>query len=163
MALHKTNFRVAFSLFQNEFDFQDNKPARKSRIHKTGWDSFWNRGKSNPDMAYWALVLSWIPGIAGGQRIRVKRLHDKFTPPETFFYISLPGTISPSKVTAAGKPLPQKFGDTDEQAAKALTEHKDKPGAFYYNNYLKTTYIKIFDASSDLTVEAVFWINNARK
>ena len=126
-------------------------------------DSFWNRGKSNPDMAYWALFLSWTPGIAGGQRIRVKRLHDKFTPPETFYYIGLPGTISPSKVTAAGKALPQKFGDTDELAAKALAEHKDKPGAFYYNNYLKTTYIKIFDTYSDLTVEAVFWINNSRK
>jgi len=68
----------------------------------------------------------------------------------------MPGTISPSKVTAAGKAMPQKFADTDEQAAKALAEHKDKPGAFYYNNYLKTTYIKIFDTYSDLTVEAVF-------
>lgn len=112
-------------------------------------------------MTYWELFLSWITGIAGGQRIRVKRLHDKFTPPETFFYIGLPGTISPSKVKAAGKTLPQKFGDTDEEASKALAEHKDKPGAFYYNNYLKTTYIKIFDTYSDLTVEAVFWINYA--
>lgn len=68
----------------------------------------------------------------------------------------MPGTISPSKVTAAGKNLPQKLGDTDEQAAKALAEHNDKPGAYYYNKFLKTTFIKIFDTLNDITVEAVF-------
>lgn len=68
----------------------------------------------------------------------------------------MPGTISPQYVKAAGKTLEQKFGATDQEAAKALTDSKDTPGAYYYNNFLKTTFIKIFDTSNDITVEVMF-------
>lgn len=95
-------------------------------------------------------------GIAGRQRIRIKRLHDKFKPRETFYYLGMPGTISPTSVKAAGKTVPQKTGNTDEEAAKALVNSTDTPGSFYYNNSLKTTFIKIFDTMSDITVDVVF-------
>ena len=68
----------------------------------------------------------------------------------------MPGTICPSTVRAAGKTLQQKTGLTDEEAAKALENSMETPGGFYYNTFLKTTFIKIFDASSDVTVEAIF-------
>ena len=51
--------------------------------------------------------------------------------------------------------LKQKAG-TDHDAAKALEESQDTLGAYYYNNFLKTTFIKIFDNFSDITVEVVF-------
>lgn len=95
-------------------------------------------------------------GIPGGQKIRINRTYDKFKPPETFYYLSMPGTITPQYVRAAGKALQQKTGASNEEAAKALADSKDTPGAYYYNNYLNTTFIKIFDTSSDITVEVVF-------
>ena len=30
-------------------------------------------------------------GIENGQRVRVKRLHDKYKPPETFYYVAFAG------------------------------------------------------------------------
>ena len=83
-------------------------------------------------------------------------MHDKFKPPETFYYLSMPGTISPSKVMAAGINLPKKLGNTDEEAAKALADSMDSAGAYYYNKFLKTTFIKILDILSDVTVEVTF-------
>ena len=58
---------------------------------------------------------------------------------------------------AAESILKQKTGETDDDAAKALEESQDTPGAYYYNNFLKTTFIKIFDRFSDINVEVVFW------
>ena len=68
----------------------------------------------------------------------------------------MPGTICPSTVRAASKNLPQKTGLTDEEAAKALKKSMDTPGAFYYNKFLRTTFIKIFDMLSDVTVEVIY-------
>ena len=68
----------------------------------------------------------------------------------------MPGTLSPNHVKAAGISLKQKTGATDEEAANALVNSQETPGAYYYNNYLKTTFIKIFDTSNDVTVEVVF-------
>ena len=71
----------------------------------------------------------------------------------------MPGTIPPSKVKVTGlremELLQQKCGITDEEAANALAA-VDEPGAYYYNKFLKTTFIKIFDTSSDITVEVIF-------
>ena len=94
-------------------------------------------------------------GIPGGQRIHIERLYDKFSPRETFFFLSLLGTVPPKYLKAAESTLKQKTG-TDHDAAKALEESQDTPGAYYYNNFLKTTFIKIFDNFSDITVEVVF-------
>ena len=88
--------------------------------------------------------------------MRIKRLYDKFIPHETFFYLSMPGTISPTYVKAEAYFLNQKTGATDEDAATALSNSQDTPGAYYYNTYLKTTFIKIFDNLSDITVEVYF-------
>ena len=66
------------------------------------------------------------------------------------------GTLSPKQVKAAGISLKQKTGATDEDTAKALANSQDTPGAYYYNKFLKTTFLKIFDTSSDITVEVVF-------
>ena len=69
----------------------------------------------------------------------------------------MPGTICPTSVKVAGKTLPKKAGNTDEETAKALVNSTDTPGSFYYNNSLNTTFIKIFDTMNDITVEVVFW------
>lgn len=54
----KTNFRVAFPSVWKRVWYARQEPT--SHIHKEGWapNSFWNRSKRNPDMTYWALVLS---------------------------------------------------------------------------------------------------------
>ena len=86
----------------------------------------------------------------------MKRVHDKFKPPETFYYLGMPGTINPSSVKAMGQFLKEKGGVTDEEAAKSLADSKEKIGSYYYNNYLNTTFIKIFDDLDDVTVEVIF-------
>ena len=94
-------------------------------------------------------------GISGGQRVRVKRVHDKYKPPETFYYVSLLGTTVPTSVKVATIQIPKKTGQSDEEAADALA--KSTVDAFYHNDFLKTTFIKVFDQRADVTIEAVFW------
>lgn len=68
----------------------------------------------------------------------------------------MPGTICPTSVTADSQVLQEINRNTDEEAAKALENSRDAPGAFYYNKFLKTTFIKIYDILSDVTVEVMF-------
>ncbi len=93
-------------------------------------------------------------GIHNGQRVRVKRLHDKYRPPERFYYVAFLGTTPPKSVKVGGIALPAKTEESNDAAAKALAESKFE--AFYYNSFLKTTYIKIFDQKVDMTMEATF-------
>ena len=93
-------------------------------------------------------------GIENGQRVRVKRLHDKYKPPETFYYVALLGTTAPKSVKVGDVALPKKTGESDEAASKALTE--SDVDAYYHNGFLDITYIKIFDKANDITIDATF-------
>ena len=93
-------------------------------------------------------------GIENGQRVRVKRLHDKYKPPETFYYVALLGTTAPKSVNVGKVALPKKTEETDEAASKALTE--SDVDAYYHNGFLDITYIKIFDKANDITIDATF-------
>lgn len=88
-------------------------------------------------------------GIAGGQQIRVKRDpdHDNYNPPAKFYHIALLGTQSPQKVSAAGSILPN-------ISSSALPT--SSINAYAYNSDLKITFIKIFDNTPDITLEAIF-------
>jgi alpha-glucosidase len=92
--------------------------------------------------------------IDNGQTIRVQRLHDNYTPPETYYYIALLGTDPPAQVMTGEVKLNNVIRDTDQLAAEALSE--SPVNAYYYNGALKTLYIKVFDQSPDVTVQATF-------
>jgi alpha-glucosidase len=87
-------------------------------------------------------------GIAGGQRVRVLRTYDQYNPRETFYFVSFLGTNPPISVQAAGNPLPN-VGGPDQlwQAGQ---------NSYYYNASIKTTFLKIFDAWPDITMEVTF-------
>lgn len=87
-------------------------------------------------------------GIAGGQRIRVTRAADGYTPAEPFYFIALPGTRHPSSVTAAGAALSD-VGGPPSLAASPVS-------AYYFNDSIQVTFVKVFDNSADVTVEVVF-------
>jgi len=87
-------------------------------------------------------------GIPNGQRIRVLRNVDKYNPPEPFYFVSLLGTNAPASVVAAGTALPNVF--TPDSLATFATN------AYYYNASIKTTFLKIFDNSQDITMEVTF-------
>ena len=52
--------------------------------------------------------------------------------------------------------MPQMTGNTDKDAAASLAAAKVSVGAFYYNESLKTTFIKVADNKSDITIDVVF-------
>ena len=57
---------------------------------------------------------------------------------------------------AGADKMPQMTGNSDKEAAAALAATKVSVGAFYYNKSLKTTFIKVADNKSDITIEVVF-------
>ncbi|MEJ0040591.1 MAG: TIM-barrel domain-containing protein [Gammaproteobacteria bacterium] len=87
-------------------------------------------------------------GIPGGQRVRVLRTHDNFAPPTSFYFVSFVGTNPPVTVTRAGTALPN-VGAPDPLFQSGVD-------AYYYNASLKTTFLKIFDASPDVALEVTF-------
>lgn len=82
------------------------------------------------------------------------RSYDKSTLPETFYYVGVLATTPPTGVTAGGNALPKMKGNTDAEAANALAA--STVNAYYYNTSLKTTFVKIFDTSADITIKASF-------
>ena len=99
------------------------------------------------DKAYRVTNISH-QGIKGGQRVVIERGYDNYTPPEPFFYVSFLGTIAPSSVTFAAKALPNV--DTPE----SLSEANDN--AYYYNDSIKTTFVKIFDLEALCSLDVVW-------
>jgi alpha-glucosidase len=87
-------------------------------------------------------------GIPNGQRVRVLRNHDQYTPPEPFYFVSFLGTDTPTAVKAAGASLANVLTPAALASATA--------NAYYYNQSLKTTFVKIFDVVADLTLEVTF-------
>ena len=91
-----------------------------------------------------------ISHIKNGNAISVsiKRLTDKYAPPETFFYIALLGTQSLSAVTALTQNLPDVFTPNQLLASPV--------NSYYWNSSIGITFIKIFDTASDIEVVASF-------
>jgi alpha-glucosidase len=87
-------------------------------------------------------------GIQNGQRVHVVRSHDQYTPPEPFYFVSFLGTNPPTSVAAAGAPLPNVFTPAALWGASA--------NSYYYNQSIKTTFLKIFDFAADITLEVTF-------
>jgi alpha-glucosidase len=87
-------------------------------------------------------------GIPGGQDIRVRRTSDKYTPPEPFYFVALPGTRHPSSVTVAGAPLRDVQSPVNLAASTA--------NAYYWNASIEVTFIKVFDTAADVTITALF-------
>ena len=87
-------------------------------------------------------------GIPNGQTVRVLRTHDQYQPPEPFYFVSFLGTDPPVSVTAAGAALPNVFTPAALSSASA--------NSYYYNQSIKTTFLKIFDVAPDITLEVTF-------
>jgi alpha-glucosidase len=87
-------------------------------------------------------------GIPGGQNIRVRRVVDNYTPPEKYYFVALPGTRHPSSVTVAGAALLD-LRTPDNLAASTSN-------AYYWNEDIEVTFIKVFDTVADLTIIALF-------
>jgi alpha-glucosidase len=114
------------------------------------FDLYQDDGVSNAYQtgAYRTTTISHT-GISDGQSVRVLRTEDQYTPPETFYFVSLLGTNPPVTVfTAGGAALPNVF--TPEALASALAN------SYYYNESIKTTFVKIFDVAPDITLEVTF-------
>jgi alpha-glucosidase len=84
------------------------------------------------------------------QTVQVQRTFDNFTPPETFYFIGLLSTPSPNSVTANGQTLPIVQAGSDNDSANALAA--STVNACYYNQSLKTTFIKIFDVAPNTPI-----------
>jgi alpha-glucosidase len=87
-------------------------------------------------------------GIPGGQRVRVLRIRDQYTPPEAFYFISFLGTNPPTSVAIGGGALPDVFTPAALWSASG--------NAYYYNQSIKTTFAKLFDTASDITLKVTF-------
>ncbi|HTU17158.1 MAG TPA: TIM-barrel domain-containing protein [Gemmataceae bacterium] len=86
--------------------------------------------------------------LQGGRRVRVQRLHDNFTPPETFYRIALLGTSAPTAVSAGGNAVPS--------VASAAALDASPVAAYYQDTTQGATLIKVVDTQVDVIIEVHF-------
>ena len=80
--------------------------------------------------------------------MRVLRTTDQYQPPEPFYFVSFLGTNLPATVTIGGAAAPNVFTPSALSSASA--------NAYYYNQSIKTTFLKVFDVGQDITLEVTF-------
>ncbi|MDR3436943.1 TIM-barrel domain-containing protein [Telmatospirillum sp.] len=88
------------------------------------------------------------------QTVRLQRLHDQFTPVEDFYFIGFLDSPAPLSVSIAGVAVPILQAATDDAAAALLAA--SAVNAAYYNQSLRTTFVKLFDQASDMSVVGTF-------
>jgi alpha-glucosidase len=88
------------------------------------------------------------------QTVRLRRIHDAYTPTETFYYIGMLGTPAPVSVTVDGAAVPIILAATDSASAAQLAD--STVNAAYHNGSLQTTFIKLFDVRPDTQVVGTF-------
>ena len=87
-------------------------------------------------------------GVHNGQDITVRRLIDKYQPPEPFYYVALLATQHPRSVMA-GDVMLSDVGTPDILNAAGVN-------TYYTNENIQITFIKIFDTATDLMI-SVRW------
>jgi alpha-glucosidase len=103
---------------------------------------------------YRSTEISQSSSVPGQQQVRVRRTHDKFTPAEPFYFVALLQTQKPVSVTRDGAAIAMIDAGSDKASADALAA--SAVDAYYYNQSLQTTFVKLFDNESDTTLVANF-------
>jgi alpha-glucosidase len=93
-------------------------------------------------------------GATRVQTVRLRRLHDGYTPKETFYFIGLLDTPLPVSIAIDGNAVPVLQGATNEAAAAALMA--SNVNAAYYNTNLRSTFVKLFDQNADTQLVGTF-------
>jgi alpha-glucosidase len=90
-----------------------------------------------------------VSGGTTSRRIRVARAYDKFSPPATFFYMALLGSISSaSSISRDSTQLPD-VGDPTALSSSGAD-------AWYWNESIDVVFVKIFDNRPDTTVVVTY-------
>ena len=95
----------------------------------------------------------------GTRRITIKRLQDNYTPPEPYFFVAIlhapneaDGESGPlAKVKISGRIISGLSGGTPEARAERLNESAGD--AWYYNENIHISFLKIFDTRKTLTIQ----------
>lgn len=85
--------------------------------------------------------------VPGGVQARLRRLHDNYTPPEPFYYVSLLATPPPTTVTIGATPL----SNSESMTALAAATR----AGYCWDNVRRATVIKVFDVAADVTITAL--------
>ena len=81
----------------------------------------------------------------GGRAVRVRRISGAYVPPEPYYFVAFLGdTQPPMSVSLAGAPV-QNVG-TPQALANSTGN------AYYWNQSIQITFVKVFDNAADLTV-----------
>jgi hypothetical protein len=86
--------------------------------------------------------------VPGGTSIRVQRLHDGYTPTEPYYLIRVLATARPTAVTVGGTRL--------RIVASADVLDDAREDAYWWDERLRTTVVKVFDRAADTAVN-VLW------
>jgi alpha-glucosidase len=90
------------------------------------------------------------------RQIRVQRVHDGYTPPfEKYFFVAVlhdpSETAAPSSIRMGGTALTFISGDSPENRADRLAN--SVTNAWYYNENVRISFVKVFDQSPDMMLD----------
>lgn len=103
---------------------------------------------ANVDQRAYRVTRILHRGIPGGQQVQVERTYDRYTPPESHYYVAFLGTNAPASVTRGSTTLPN-AGSVDALRNSASD-------AYAYDPTTLTTFIKVDDDASKTTLTALW-------
>jgi alpha-glucosidase len=90
----------------------------------------------------------WHVTDANGRTLNLQREHDRFQPPETFFYVAFLGMGRPSDVRVQGSSLPNR---ADVGTLQAVAQE-----GYFWDVTRQTVYVKVNDVNAQTSVTALF-------
>jgi alpha-glucosidase len=115
--------------------------------HRLGGDRYANN-------EYREVRITNRRGAGGARRITIARVHDGYTPPETYFFVAVlhdPSESVPAAIGLNGTAVEALVGGTPESRAERLWDAGSP--AWYHNDNIHISFVKVFDQPGDIVLD----------
>jgi alpha-glucosidase len=138
----------SYTLYLDDGVSRSSAPLRGA----TPADNVANGGDPDAKAEYREVLISHQYLQDGSHEVRFHRVSDNYTPMETFFYVAIlhetRDVAPPGDITSGGLKLPYLTGGSPETRAASLSQ--SAVNAWYYNETIRITFLKIFDQPADI-------------
>jgi alpha-glucosidase len=111
-------------------------------------------GEQDANDEYRAVHITHSRLAGWARRITIRRDHDRYTPPENFFFVAVlhdPSEPVPATIRLNGEAVGLISGGTPESRANQLADSNSV--AWYHNDNIHISFVKVFDQPAEIVVD----------
>lgn len=111
-------------------------------------------GEQDANDEYRAVQITHSRLAGWARRITIRRDHDRYTPPENFFFVAVlhdPSEPVPATIRLNGEAVGLISGGTPESRANQLVDSNSV--AWYHNDNIHISFVKVFDQPAEIVLD----------